>query len=166
MSGTTPHPRAAFILDIVDKAIKAIAVMIAGVWTWWNYRKSRTYQQKLELEITGAVFTRGNLYGDIKASVRNIGAGKHIVQNAGTFCIVSIVREDLSEQDIRLFRVFSSQTQIEPGESMNDTQYWHISAPFDDILWVKLTLRVVSGGVEWITTCLVRVENENEHRKG
>jgi hypothetical protein len=115
--------------------------------------------------VVGTVFQRGDLYGDLKSSVRNIGAGKHAVQDEGTFCVLSIVRADLSEQDITLFRVFSSHDRIEPGESINDTKYWRISAPFYDILWIKLTLRVVSNGVEWSTTCLVRVEEEADRTR-
>jgi hypothetical protein len=32
--------------------------------------------------------------------------------------------------------------------------------PLDRILWIKLTLRMVSNGVEWSSTRLVRIESE------
>jgi hypothetical protein len=154
------HPAASFWLDVFDKAIKLGAVFIGGLWTFWNYRKSRTYEQKLELEVVGTVFARGSLYGDVKCVVRNIGAAQHTVQQEGTFCELSVVRKDLSEDSIELFRVFLMNDKIEPGEAINDIQYWKIAPPIANILWVKLTLRVVSNGVEWFSTCLVRVERE------
>jgi hypothetical protein len=39
---STAHAGTSFVLDIVDKAIKFVAVLIGGLWTWWNYRKGRT----------------------------------------------------------------------------------------------------------------------------
>jgi len=151
------HPIFSFWLDA---SVKVAAVLIGGLWTGWNYIKSRTYEQKLELEVVGTVFIQEDLYGDMKAVVKNIGAGKHAVQHEGTFCELSIVRDDLTEQSIRLFRIFTHNERIEPGESISDTQCWRIARPLDHILWAKLTLRVVSNGVEWNSTCLIRVEKE------
>ena len=156
-----PHPIASFWLDVADKAIKLSAVVIGGLWTWWNFRKSRTYEQRLELEVIGAVFTKKSLYGDAKVTLKNIGATKHSVQHIGTFCELVTVREDLSEESIELFRVFDRNNTIEPGESINDTLYWRLPPPLEDIVWIKLNLRVVSNGVEWFWTCLVRIENED-----
>jgi hypothetical protein len=79
------HPIASFLLDVADKAIKLSAVAIGGLWTWWNFRKSRTYEQRLELEVIGAVFVKESLYGDAKVTLKNIGATKHSVQHIGTF---------------------------------------------------------------------------------
>jgi hypothetical protein len=155
------HPIASFLLDVADKAIKLSAVAIGGLWTWWNFRKSRTYEQRLELEVIGAVFVKESLYGDAKVTLKNIGATKHSVQHIGTFCELIIVREDLSEESIELFRVFDRNSTIEPGESINDTLYWRLVPPHEEIVWIKLNLRVVSNGVEWFWTCLVRVENED-----
>ncbi len=155
-----PHPIASFWLDVADKAIKFTAVFIGGFWTAWNFRKSRTYEQRLELEVVGEVYSDIHLYGDIKVSVKNIGATKHPVSHQGTFCTLSAVRQDLSEERIKLFKVFEENERIEPGESINDTHYWRIVRDADDIVWIKLTLRVVSDGVEWVSTRLIHVERE------
>jgi hypothetical protein len=162
MIDISAHPNLSFVLDIVDKVIKFAAVIIGGLWIWWNYRKGRTYEQKLELEVIGTVFVRGNLYGDVKAVVKNIGATKHSVQQVGTSCEISVVRSDLTEQSIHLFPVFLLNDKIEPGESLNDTLCWRIPRPIDDILWVKLSLRVVSDEIEWNSSCMIRVESNNQ----
>ena len=166
MANSATHPTVSLVLDIVDIVVKVAAVGIGASWTWWNYRKSRTYAQKLELEVVGTIFTRthpaagSNVYGDIIVSVKNIGATKHSVEQAGTFCELIFVHDDLSEKSIGLFRVFEHNHNIEPEEAMNDAVYWHYPHPIQDVLWVKLTLRIVSNGVEWLRTSLVRVETE------
>ncbi len=60
-------------LDIADKAIKLIAVMLGGIWTYWNYRKSRPYEQKMELQLTGSTFERNGTYIEVRAKLKNLG---------------------------------------------------------------------------------------------
>lgn len=156
MLDTPAHPSLTLALDLADKVIKLIAVILGGLWTYWNYRKSRTYEQKLELEVDGTVFTRGDLYCDVKLTAKNIGNAKHRVEHEETFCEVSIIRADLTEEAIQLFDVFTEEDSLEPGESMIDTLYWSVPAPADSILWVKLTLLVASNGVQWSSTELIR----------
>lgn len=160
IDGTT-HPNVSFALDIADKAIKAVAVIIGGLWVFWNHAKSRTYEQKLELEITGTVFVQQDLYGDVKAVVKNIGATKHALQQAGTYCELFTIGTDLVERSVRIFPIFTLQDRIEPQESVDETLCWRIPRPLDNIVWVKLNLQVVSDGVEWSTTCMIRVETSD-----
>jgi hypothetical protein len=42
------HPYASFWLDVADKAIKFVAVLVGASWTWINYKRSRRYKRKLE----------------------------------------------------------------------------------------------------------------------
>ncbi len=58
---------------MTDKAIEAVAVLLGNVWTYWNYRKSRTYAQKLDLQVSGDVFSRGGLYLDVAVALENVG---------------------------------------------------------------------------------------------
>jgi hypothetical protein len=160
MTESSSHPTLTVVLSVADIAIKLAAVIIGGWWTLWNYRKSRTYKQKLELEVSSTVFIKEDLYGDVRLVVKNIGETRHPVQHEGTFCELFLVRNDLSEVSTGLTPVFSMNQNIEPGEVMDDTYCWRISRPLDGILWVRITLRIVSDGVEWTSTRLVRVEAE------
>jgi hypothetical protein len=159
MIDNPPHSNLSVALDIVDKAIKLVAVFIGGLWTWWNYSKSRTYEQRLELEIDGSVFVRHDLYGDIKVTVKNIGATKHEVQRKGTFCVLSTIDADLTEHDIHIFPISTSRTRIEPGELIDDTICWRIDRPIENAIWIKLRLRLISNGVEWHTSDMIRVDS-------
>ncbi len=80
------HPNAAFALDIADKAIKAVAVLLGGVWTYWNYRKSRTHAQKLELGMTSNVLSREFLFLDIAVTLENVGAARQLLEPDNVFC--------------------------------------------------------------------------------
>jgi hypothetical protein len=151
------HPVATFWLGVLDEIIKLAAVFIGGLWALWNFRKSRTYQQKLRLEIVGTVFIKNDLYGDVLVTAKNIGASRHVVQKAGSFIEISVILDDLSEHIVELFRVFNDDDSMEPGESINDTKIWSIAPPFDNIVWVRLSLRVLSNGVDWRWSSLVRV---------
>jgi hypothetical protein len=151
------HPVATFWLGVLDEIIKLAAVFIGGLWALWNFRKSRTYQQKLQLEIVSTVFIKNDLYGDVLVTAKNIGASRHVVQKAGSFIEISVILDDLSEHIVELFRVFTDEDSMEPGESINDTKFWSIAPPFDNIVWVRLSLRVLSNGVEWRWSSLVRV---------
>ena len=151
------HPVATFWLGVLDEIIKLAAVFIGGLWALWNFRKSRTYQQKLQLEIVGTVFIKKDLYGDVLVTAKNIGASRHVVQKAGSFIEISVILDDLSEHIVELFRVFNDDDSMEPGESINDTKIWSIAPPFDNIVWVRLSLRILSNGVDWRWSSLVRV---------
>jgi hypothetical protein len=151
------HPVATFWLGVLDEIIKLIAVLIGGLWALWNFRKSRTYQQKLQLEIVSTVFIENDLYGDVLVTAKNIGASRHVVQKAGSFIEISVILDDLSEHIVELFRVFTDEDSMEPGESINDTKFWSIAPPFDNIVWVRLSLRILSNGVDWRWSSLVRV---------
>jgi hypothetical protein len=159
MIDNTTHPTASFALDVADKVIKFTAVLIGGVWTYRNYRKGRTYEQKLELDVMGTVFVGKTCMATSRSSLETIGATKHTVQRVGSFSELFIVRDDLTEESMKLLRVFTQNDRIEPGESIAHTQYWRIPQPIDDIAWVKLDLRIVSNGVEWNSSCLIRVES-------
>src|ERR1700728_1809407 len=151
------HPVAPFWLGVLDEIIKLAAVFIGGLWALWNFRKSSTYQQKLQLVIVSTVFIKNDLYGDVLVTAKKSGASRHVVQKAGSFIEISVILDDLSEHIVELFRVFTDEDSMEPGESINDTKFWSIAPPFDNIVWVRLSLRVLSNGVEWRWSSLVRV---------
>ncbi len=154
-----PHETARFWLDVADKLLKAIAVIVAASWTWMNYRRSRTYAQKLDLQLTGDVFFKTDLFIDIAAVVVNLGAARHLLQPAATTCDIILVHADLFEESVRIFPVFSLHDQIEPGESISDHVLWRIESLPPDVVWLKINLRLVSGKIEWNRTLMVRIDD-------
>jgi hypothetical protein len=156
-SFATVHPNISYWIDV---GIKLGALILGGIWTFWNSRKSRTYAQKLDLQLSGDVFFKDDLYIDVSIVLTNLGAAKHILQPEGTSCEIVAVQKDLSQESVRLFSVFTLHSQIEPGEAIGDHVLWRIPRPSPDIVWLKIDLRVVSGKVEWNRTSVVRVADE------
>jgi hypothetical protein len=160
----TPHPTLSFALDVADKVIKLLAVLLGGIWTYWNYKKSRTYAQKMELQMSGSIFSRGDAYVEIAVSLKNLGAAKHSVQQQGTYCEIAAVFADLTVQSINLSPIFARDEYIEPGETIHDRVLTVLPLDATNIVWIRADMRVVSGRVEWRQSHLLRVEADSASR--
>ena len=160
------HSGLSFRLDVADKLIKFAAVCLGGVWTWWNFRKSRTYAQKLELQIAGHVFEQGDFYVDVLVTLRNVGASRYDLEAAGNTCEISVIFEDLSEQSLRVFYVFELSDSVEPGAVVSDQLQWRIPFPEEALVWVKIRLRVASNKIEWNESRLFRVKTDEKTGTG
>jgi hypothetical protein len=108
------------ILDVADKLLKLVAVALGGVWTYWNYRKSRTCAQKLELPLSGSTFPRSGICVEVNLSIKNLGSSQHRVQQRGSSCFITAIFEDLSEELLVGFPISSLHEHIEPGETITD----------------------------------------------
>jgi len=147
-SFATDHPSLSYW---IDEGIKLGALALGGLWTYWNYQKSRTYAQKLDLQITGdAFFFRNDLYIDAALVLKNLGASKHILQSEGTSCEIFAILDDLTQREIRLFPVFTLHDQIEPREAVSDHVLWRIqrSVPSDHLAQNQFTGRLRQGRME------------------
>ncbi len=161
-----PHPVLSFWLDVADKLIKFAAVCLGGVWTWWNFRKSRTCAQKLELQIAGHVFQQGDFYVDTLVTLRNVGASRYTLEADENTCEISVLFEDLSEQLLRIFYVFELSDSVEPGAAVSDQLQWRIPVLEEAIVWVKIRLRVASNRIEWNESRLFRVKTDEKTGTG
>jgi hypothetical protein len=159
VSDVAIHPALSFALDVADKAIKLVAVLLGGVWTYWNYRKSRTYAQKMELQIASSMFQRDAIYIEVTAKLKNLGATIHNVQQEGTYCEIVAILSDLTTQTVRLLPVFTRDSFIEPGESISDRLLVMVPPDASSIVWFRIDLEVASGQVEWQESDLIRFEN-------
>ncbi len=146
------------ILDVADKLLKLVAVALGGLWTYWNYRKSRTYARKLELQLTGAVFEHNRLlYCEITLRIKNLGASKQRLQQDGSFCEVAAIFEDLIQEVLDVQPVFARGSSLEPGESTGDLLLLRLSTDITKLVWLRLRLRVASHGIEWEQLDFVRI---------
>jgi hypothetical protein len=152
------YATAKFWLDVIDEFIKATAVFVGALWTWMNYKRSRTYAKKLELQVSGSLFRKQDLYLVVSVGLKNLGASKHPVQQEGTGCEIVAIRRDLSEVFIQLLPIFQLQEWIEPGESIIDLKQCRVVTAPEEFVWIKANLRVVSGQEEWNSSCLVEVK--------
>jgi len=155
------HANASFWLDVVDKAIKAVAVLIGGVWTYVNIRISRIYRHKAEVSITGTLHPRGNaLLLIIDCRIKNIGQVKYDINQRGTCIQVFGIDDQGNDEQIALLEVFKEHFWVEPGELVTEPKSLLIPTCY---LAIKTTMRVVSAKIEWNASSITTIDNPTEN---
>jgi hypothetical protein len=161
------HPVASFWLDVADKAIKALAVMIGFGWTVINFKISRTFQDRIEVSVTGTLHRREYLQTLIvNCQIKNVGQVRYDIEQKGTCVEVFGCAADGSEELIQTIEVFKDHQWIEPLEVIVEPKWLAISEP-DKLLAIKAAVRIVSNKIEWNGSCIVAIDNnQEEERKG
>ena len=158
LSSESVHPYASFWLDFADKGIKGLAVIVAGAWTYMNFKKSRTFQRKLEPSITGEIFESGGQhYVLVTTRLKNMGQSKYTITQEGTG-LEALKLSPHGRERISITSVFKDHAWIEPGEQIEDPILLIIPPP-STFVAVRLVLRVVSKvpeATEWNCSCIVR----------
>lgn len=152
------YPYGSFWLDFADKGIKALAVIVAGAWTFVNFKRSRTFQRKLEPSVSGEIFGSGGAqYILVTTRLKNVGQSQYNITQEGT-ALEAVKLSGEGRERISVTSVFEKHAWIEPGEQIEDPIILTIpsSCTFVAIL---LTLRVVSKlpkATEWNCSCIIR----------
>jgi hypothetical protein len=160
-----PHAVATFWLDVADKAIKTLALFVGAGWTYLNYRRGRTFRRRLEPEVKGELFERsGAHYLSIVCRLKNVGLSEIPLQQRGTACTVFAIREkDMRPSDpVDILEVFTEHAWIEPGELIAHHELIALAFFSLDLVGIELRMRVVSPGIEWNASCVVRIGDAME----
>lgn len=103
---TTLHPHISFWLDIVDKAVKVVAVLLGGAWTLMHYLRGRTFKRRLEPGVNGLLFrSGGEAYVVVTCTLKNLGLSKCDLDFPGTWCEVQQMKP-AGRQTVRRFPIF------------------------------------------------------------
>jgi hypothetical protein len=137
------HPYGSFWLDFADKFIKAAAVLVGGAWTYINFQRSRTFQRKLELSLSGEFFEQdGEHYLLVTTSIKNVGQSHCSIAQEG-MGIEALSLSTKGREQIGVAVVFADHALLEPGETIQDAAVMPIPPPTSFVA-IRLTLRVVS----------------------
>jgi hypothetical protein len=146
------HPYASFWLDVADKILKALAVLVAAVWT---YFRADTYRRKIEPSVSGELFSSdGQSYAQVVCSLKNLGESRYVLTQAGTYLSAQVLRP-AGREDIPGSEIFKDHGWIEPGEQIDDPIVLCIPDPRTFVA-IRLNLRVISRKVEWNASCILR----------
>lgn len=158
LSSDSVYPYGAFWLDVADKAIKALAVAVAGLWTLMNYRKSRTFQRKLEPSVSGEIFeSGGKRYMLVLCRLKNVGQSQYTITKEGT-ALEALKLTPQGRETLSVNAVFQEHAWIEPGEQIEDPIVLTIPERVTFVA-IKLNLRIVSKvprATEWNASFIVR----------
>lgn len=155
-------------LDVVDKVVKVLAVLIAGGWTYVNYIRGRTFKRRLEPSISGKVIRNmGVSFLSGSVQVKNVGLSKVRIEQKGTAVevLAQVLGTDselhppkLNTKDIRVVEIFEKHGWVEPGEQIQES-FFMVMPEGRDTIAILLKLRIVSEQVEWNADSLVEVSS-------
>jgi hypothetical protein len=158
------HPFASFWLTVIDTAVKVTAIVAGGIWAWMNYVRNRTHKRRLEPTVSGSTFVKNKIvYLAICCQLKNVGQSLYEITPTGTACEVTAI-SPAGRSALYTFGVFSGKNWIEPGERIDWSGVVEIGG-LDGYVALSLGLRVVSGGHEWNTSCIVTAPDPPNSRK-
>jgi hypothetical protein len=116
------------IVEMFGSAVTALAIIVGGVWTYFNFVKGRTYRPRLESELEAQWLDEadGSRLLHIRVGVHNIGASVvDLVQRGSGLRISSLDATRVDHQaPVWLERatreVLTEHAWIEPNEKVSD----------------------------------------------
>jgi hypothetical protein len=156
----------AISLDLIDKILKIVAVILGGIWTYLNYVRGRTFKRRLELTISGTLSLRPEINACVVSGVaqaKNVGLSKVDIYKDGTAVLLNDMVAGTSvkglpkilEEEIAggTLGVFDRHRWIEPGEPIQESFAFLVPVR-NERVGVRLRLRVVSRhkflkNIEW-----------------
>lgn len=150
------------LLEDIVRCFTIFAIVVGGVWTYFNFFKGRTFSLRLEPKVFGKIsFTNKTGYLVATACLKNVGLSKLKIDQKGTGLrvllaevITNIQQPQVPNwQQIESFEVFKAHQWIEPGETVEENLL--VIVPQHNHLAVKLELMIVSGKLEWYAMTVV-----------
>ena len=155
--------------EVVETALKALGILAAGGWAYFNYFRGRIYKARLRIEVEGEEFKKGpDRYLLIRLEVENKGLSKVQIEQAGTGLRV-LTHGDwvdpLNTEHLETLSVFEEHEWVEPGEIISDEKIVHL--PSADMLAIRLEFHLVSSSSSWtaISTLPINMEKKDVKRQ-
>jgi hypothetical protein len=160
------------LVDILQKLFTIAAIIVGGIWTYFNFFQGRTYKMRLEPNVSGKVVTINELSHLVATiSVKNVGLSKvEIEQKGSALKVLSYEAWDgvnnilsIEWQNLTAFPVFETHQWIEPGEEITEQRLLVI--PKSEYTAFQLQLRIVSKKAAWRAMDIVTLGGESVYEK-
>lgn len=156
------------IVGIIKDLTTVIAIILGGIWTYFNFIKGRVYNPRLEPGISGKILEKDDLKFIVAtATLKNIGLTKVDISSIGLAIIVHTYQParvtEISTADkkrLTSFPVFKEHAWLEPAETIKDEQLFEI--PEYEGIAIRLELRFVYNGIEWNSGAVVQTTPESD----
>ena len=160
--------RQSITLDNLEKVATITAVIIGGLWAYFNYFRGRTYKPRLELKVTGNLIRRDETnYLLAVAQLSNVGLSKIKIKQEGTALLVSLYQNfdtvtkvlSVDYDHLAAFPVFEYHLWVEPGEQIEEQQLIVLPDLERPILRVELRIvcqRSLFRNIEWKSWSVVQ----------
>jgi hypothetical protein len=148
--------------DAANHVIQSLAIIAGGIWAFFKFRKSRTFQESLVPGVVGrfaAIDSRNYLI--INTQVKNVGTSRVSFSQASALIIFEYLPSQgqdihtVADQRITSFDIFEDEEQfIEPNEIMERTRFIAIPSPLS--LGYRLEVEVISSsGFTWRSSTII-----------
>lgn len=145
------------VINDLQKLFTIVALVIGGIWAYFNFFKGRTYRPRLELQIDGRVMCKEETsYVAVRVRMKNVGLTKFEMQRESSGLKVSSY-ETLTDLEYALspraepqggvFSMFQFHQWIEPGETIEDEHL--VAVPGCEHLAFLLEYRIPSKRITW-----------------
>jgi hypothetical protein len=144
------------VVDIVQKLFTIAAIIVGGIWTYFNFFRGRTYRMRLEPAVSGKVATLDGVSHLIATmNLKNVGLSKVEIEQKGSALLVRSYEApsgttnavSATWKDLAVFPVFESHQWIEPGEPIAEQRL--IVIPTSVHTAFQLQLRIISHNISW-----------------
>ena len=156
------------IVSVLKDVITAAAIVLGGIWTYFNFIKGRIYRPRLEPAVSGKIFEdAGVTFVIVRARLKNIGLSKIDIKQVGLAIMIyayqtaktgTITTADKTK--LASFPVFEDHEWIEPGEVIEDEQLFQV--PEYKGTGIRVELRFVYNGIEWNTGSVAQQLSKSE----
>jgi len=136
---------------------EVIAIVVGGIWAYFNYFRGRTYRPRLECNLTVSLITdHSKSFLNIVVHVKNVGLSRVKIQQNGTAILVYNPQPPPSpshpilsvwDSDYRVLEIFKDHGWIEPGEPIS--QPLLVQLPHEHAFAYRVVLKLNSGKIWW-----------------
>lgn len=159
-------------VELVEKIATIAALVIGGIWAYFNYIKGRIYRPRLRTEINGkVVIDNGQIYLHITSTITNLGNSVVELQQKGSG--IRILGHDRSKvssvqsatwKRLATYPVFDKHGWLEAKETIEDERL--VISPLSDNCALRLELRAISNKIAWTHSKIIILTPKEETQDG
>jgi hypothetical protein len=155
-------------LDHLEKIFTILAIIVGGIWAYFNFFKSRLYRIRLEPGISGELIQKDEKrFIKVKLSLKNAGVSVVNIQPEGTGFRLNALyakgalspKKAIPKTRIKTYPIFPHHKWVESNETIHEEQL--IVAPDGHNIAFELEMRVVAHGISFRANCIVENTDTN-----
>ena len=159
------------VLENIQRIVTVLAIIIGGIWAYFNFVRSRTYRPRLEIYVTGLVRQHEERqFLHLSFSVKNVGLTNFDISQTGTGMQLESYGERAYIPEVHAapwervttLPILMNHSIIEPAETVKEEKLIIISE--EEVIAYKVTLRLMSvDNTEWQISSIIFAQ-EDAHK--
>ncbi len=145
------------IVGLIESIFTILAVIIGGLWVYYNFFQGRIYRPRFDIHLAGKFFEQNDCINiQVTSILKNVGLSKVNITREGTaICAYSYqVPDDVTDiekvywgEPIGAFPVFENHRWVESRETIEDNILLSVKKENNQVF--RFQLRVVARKISW-----------------